>query len=102
MILTQHKVTLCFSVVMTLCYWGCAVLRKRKLDYDNLLMFGLLSAGVVTGVYIVIGAYRSSDSNSLYSGVFGAVLTLVSIGKIKDKFESAWRKKPTADAAEAQ
>jgi uncharacterized membrane protein YfcA len=87
----QTTITLGLALTVTVVHSCFAHYRKRRLTVDNVAMFGLLCAGIVTGVYLVIGAFKTHDRNSLYSGVFGFSLVLVSAQKVILRFEAVCR-----------
>jgi len=64
---------------------------------NDLAMFALMCAGVVTGVYVFVGAFKASNAipgtNALWSGIAGLCVTLVSIQKAWAMFSVVFRKK---------
>ncbi|HWY23070.1 MAG TPA: hypothetical protein VNX26_17730 [Candidatus Acidoferrum sp.] len=95
----QTTITLGLALAVTLLHSCLAHYRKKRLTIDSVAMFALLCAGIVTGVYLVIGAFKVHDRNSLYSGVFGVGLAVVSAQKVILRFEAVCRRPPGKNAA---
>jgi hypothetical protein len=95
--LDQTTITLAITLGVTLFYSCATHYRRRRLTYDGVLMFGLLCAASVTGIYIVIGAFRTPDPNAIYSGVFGGVLFVVPLQRIIFRLEAVCKRPPAKD-----
>lgn len=93
MSLDQNLVMLSGAVVLTVWYCGCGLARKRRLQYDNVLFFGFLSAASIRGIYITIEAFKSGASgNYLYTGLFGLAVTIISAERVKTLIQAMLRK----------
>jgi hypothetical protein len=63
-----------------------ALKNRKTLKIDDLLAFGLWCGGAVVGVYMLLSALRlikqtDEEITRLYFGIFGLVLTLLSVQK---------------------
>lgn len=87
----------------TVTYWVCALTKKRRPSLNDLGMFALMCAGVVTGLYVFVGAYpemkSGAETNGLWSGMAGVCIALVSSQKLWTMFRAAIGKKKTRPQA---
>ena len=83
----QVVITLSVIVLVGTPYWICARLKKGKCKFEDLVVFVLNVFGAVTGVFILLGAFKVVNTqDAIWGGITGFCLTLFMVEKIMDAF----------------
>lgn len=100
--MNQTTVTLILAVVGIALYAACALRNRKALKADDLLAVALWCGGAVVGVYMLLSALRlikqtDEETTRLYVGIFGLVLTLLSLQKAYEMFRIVSTRKHPQD-----
>lgn len=100
--MNQTTATLILAVVGIVLYSGCALKNRKSFKADDLLAFGLWCGGAVVGLYMLLSALRvikqtDEETTRLYVGIFGLVLTLLSVQKAYEMVKIVLAKKHPQD-----
>lgn len=103
MTLTDQRIVTYGAALLGAAVYGfCGLCLRKKQRIESVLMFGLMCAAAVTGIYIVAGAFEQANSdNALYCGVLGAGLSIVTAQEAANKIRALFAKKVTTNKAES-
>lgn len=92
---SQGVVTLAVTGTLTVLYWVVTMCRKNGSQPHTLLMFAVNVIGVVTGIYMFVGAFtlmNTSAQNGILSGITGLCISLFTAQNIINELKALFGK----------
>lgn len=77
--MNETVVTLLVVALAASLYWPCAMRKKGGCKLENLVVLLFNAVGIVTGIYIFVGALKvqvQSSQDAIWGGITGVCMTL--------------------------
>ena len=89
--MSQKTITIAVTLAISSAYVACAMRNGKRVKYDDVIMFGVMVGGMVTGGFLIVMAFGDTvpTTGSLYVALLGLALIVVSGQKACAMFKSA-------------